>query len=83
MAKYPLTELGYVAKDFKSRHMMTLDEIAVAAGEKKSCFEQARRNDRGHYTLRENIMAYMRERDPELVSLSIKAYNRLYRQKEA
>lgn len=82
-AKYQLTEVGHVAKDFKSRHMLTFDEIAEAAGEKKSCFEQARRNERGFEALRKNIMEWMRERDPVLVDESLSTYDKLYRKKEA
>jgi hypothetical protein len=85
MAKYPLTELGHVAKDFTSRHILTFIELGTAISEatgveiKESSFQQARRDERGYEPLRELIMDYMRKLDPELVESSLAAYNTHYR----
>jgi len=85
MAKYPLTELGHVAKDYTSRHILTFIELGEAITEatgievKESSFQQARRDERGYEPLREVIMRYMREQDPELVESSLAAYDVHYR----
>lgn len=87
--KYPLTELGHVAKDYTSRHIMTFIELAEAVTKatgieiKKNSFIEARRSERGFPTLRQTVMDYMREQDPELVLGSLETYKRLYQQKGA
>lgn len=89
MAKYPLTELGHVAKDYAARHIMTYVEIGEAVSKatgieiKESAFQQARRDERGYEPLRQTIMAYMRENDPELVEISLANYAEMYCRKEA
>ncbi|MDR1668335.1 MAG: hypothetical protein LBR76_00065 [Oscillospiraceae bacterium] len=87
--KYPLTELGHVAKDFISHHIMTYvglgDAVTKATGVviKKASFLEARRSERGFPALRQTVMDYMREQDPELVAASLAVYDQLYRRKGA
>ena len=89
MAKYALTELGHVAKDYTSRHIMSYLKLCAAITEatgvevKETSFQQARRSDRGFHELRKLIMDYMREKDPALVEASLAIYNELYKQKGA
>ena len=81
MAKYPLSELGHVATDFKSRHIMSFPELgeritkATGVEIKEPSFQQARRSDRGHEALRKVVMDYMRSEDPKLVEASLATYN--------
>jgi len=89
MVKYPLTELGYVAQDFKTRHILTYpvlcERVSKASGVevKEPAFQQARRSDRGYETLRKTIMDYMLSEDPELVEASLATYDTHFRQKGA
>jgi len=89
MAIYPLTELGYVAKEFISRHIITFvqlgENVTAATGIeiKKNTFQHARRSDRGLEVLRNTVMDYMREQDPELVERSLETYKEQYQQRGA
>lgn len=89
MAKYPLTELGHVAKDYAARHIMSYPEIADAVTKatgveiKESSFQQARRDERGFNLLRQTIMDFMRKNDPALVESSLAVYADQYLRKEA
>jgi len=89
MAKYPLTELGHVAKDYTSRHVMSYVELgekitqSTGVEVKESSFQAARRDDRGYEPLRKLIMDYMRRDDPSLVEASLAIYHEQYGQKEA
>jgi len=85
MAKYPLTELGYVAKNYTTRYLMSYAQLGEAITKatgvevKAPSFQEARRDDRGHMPLRKLIMDYMREQDPELVESSMAVYDALHR----
>jgi len=89
MAVYPLTELGYVAKEFISCHITTFIQLGKDVTEatgveiKEPSFQQARRNDRGFEILRKTIMDYMRDKDPELVETSVETYKARFGQKGA
>jgi hypothetical protein len=88
MAKYPLTELGYVARDFATRHIMLNSQLAEAITKATgfkvttSSFQQAIRNERGYDALRKTAIEYMRERDPTLVEASLEAYAKIYGRKD-
>ena len=85
MAKYPLSELGHVATDFKTRHILSFPELgeritkATGIEIKEPSFQQARRSDRGHEALRKTVMDYMRSEDPKLVETSLASYDEFYR----
>ena len=87
MAKYPLTELGHVAKDYVAHHVMSYLELGEAITKatgvevKEASFQAARRDERGYEPLRALVMNYMREQDPELVESSLKVYDELYKRK--
>jgi len=87
MAKYHLTELGYVAADYTQRHITTFrrlcDEITEATGfeVKEPSFQYARRNDRAYDKLREVCLDYMRSKDPLLVETALANYDAQYRQR--
>ncbi len=87
--KNPLTELGHVAKDYISRHIMTYVELAEAVTRatgvdiKNTSFTEARRSERGFRELRKTVLNYMYEQDSELVMDSLEAYERLYKQSPA
>lgn len=92
MAKYPLTELGHVAKDFQEKHRASFstfsemaDAVTAATGLeiKESSFQQMRRDERGFSPHRKTIMDFMRERDPALVDASLATYAEMYCRKEA
>jgi len=89
MAKYPLTELGYVAKEFASCHILTFIELGESAGKAagakitEAAFQQARRNDRGYEALRKTIMDYMRDQDPELVETATATYKARFQKEGA
>jgi hypothetical protein len=89
MAKYPLTELGYVAREFISLHSMTFiqlgENVTKATGTDiiESSFQQARRDDRGYESLRKTIMDYMREQSPDLVETATATFKAHYQKEGA
>ena len=83
MAKYPLTEVGYVARDYTDQYLINYDTLCrlvteyTGAVTVKSSFQQACRDERGFEDLRNHVMDYMRETDPKLVELSLSMYHEL------
>lgn len=83
MAKYSLSEIGYVATDFKRDHNVTFEKLALDASKemgaeiKSSAFREMRRSDRGYEMHRKVLMDYMRKHDPALVEASLIAYNKV------
>lgn len=87
--KYELSELGYVAKAYIDKHIITFGELcekirhATETEINGSSFTQARRSERGFEQLRETVMGFMRADDPKLVEDALAFYDTHYRQKGA